>query len=138
MNPLNTLSQYTLSIHLLKLHSQYTLSIYPFNPSFQYTLSTLLTHLIDTLAYITTTIPVFNTPFYTPLLNPIFIPLFTPLFKSLFYTPSYTVFIPFFPGPNGEFDISNKGRVGASEVELVQRMIDGRGEPITSSHNSIK
>lgn len=29
------------------------------------------------------------------------------------------------PGPNGEFDISNKGRVGASEVELVQRMIDG-------------
>ena len=28
-------------------------------------------------------------------------------------------------GPNGEFDISNKGRVGASEVELVQRMIDG-------------
>ena len=29
------------------------------------------------------------------------------------------------PGPNGEFDISNKGRVGASEVQLVQRMIDG-------------
>lgn len=29
------------------------------------------------------------------------------------------------PGPNGEFDISNKGRIGASEVELVQRMIDG-------------
>lgn len=29
------------------------------------------------------------------------------------------------PGPNGEFDISNKGRVGSSEVELVQRMIDG-------------
>jgi hypothetical protein len=28
-------------------------------------------------------------------------------------------------GPNGEFDISNKGRIGASEVELVQRMIDG-------------
>ena len=22
------------------------------------------------------------------------------------------------PGPNGEFDISNKGRIGASEVEL--------------------
>ena len=29
------------------------------------------------------------------------------------------------PGPQGEFDISNKGRVGASEVELIQRMIDG-------------
>mgnify|MGYP002631027583 CR=1 FL=1 len=29
------------------------------------------------------------------------------------------------PGPNGEFDISNKGRVGSSEVQLVQRMIDG-------------
>lgn len=29
------------------------------------------------------------------------------------------------PGPNGEFDISNKGRIGASEVALVQRMIDG-------------
>jgi creatine kinase len=29
------------------------------------------------------------------------------------------------PGPNGEFDISNKGRVGASEVQLIQRMIDG-------------
>lgn len=29
------------------------------------------------------------------------------------------------PGPLGEFDISNKGRIGASEVELVQRMIDG-------------
>jgi creatine kinase len=29
------------------------------------------------------------------------------------------------PGPNGEFDVSNKGRIGASEVELVQRMIDG-------------
>lgn len=29
------------------------------------------------------------------------------------------------PGPNGEFDISNKGRIGASEVELIQRMIDG-------------
>lgn len=29
------------------------------------------------------------------------------------------------PGSQGEFDISNKGRVGASEVELVQRMIDG-------------
>lgn len=29
------------------------------------------------------------------------------------------------PGKFGEFDISNKGRVGASEVELVQRMIDG-------------
>lgn len=29
------------------------------------------------------------------------------------------------PGPNGEFDISNKGRIGASEVQLVQRMIDG-------------
>mmetsp|Transcript_22833 Transcript_22833/g.23061 ORF Transcript_22833/g.23061 Transcript_22833/m.23061 type:complete len:427 (+) Transcript_22833:118-1398(+) len=29
------------------------------------------------------------------------------------------------PGKHGEFDISNKGRVGASEVELVQRMIDG-------------
>jgi creatine kinase len=29
------------------------------------------------------------------------------------------------PGPNGEFDISNKGRIGASEVELVQLMIDG-------------
>mmetsp|Transcript_16600 Transcript_16600/g.15949 ORF Transcript_16600/g.15949 Transcript_16600/m.15949 type:complete len:423 (+) Transcript_16600:55-1323(+) len=29
------------------------------------------------------------------------------------------------PGPNGEFDISNKGRIGASEVELVQRMIEG-------------
>jgi len=29
------------------------------------------------------------------------------------------------PGPQGEFDISNKGRIGASEVELVQRMIDG-------------
>ena len=28
-------------------------------------------------------------------------------------------------GPKGEFDISNKGRIGASEVELVQRMIDG-------------
>ena len=31
----------------------------------------------------------------------------------------------YFSGPNGEFDISNKGRIGASEVELVQRMIDG-------------
>jgi protein-arginine kinase len=31
----------------------------------------------------------------------------------------------FCSGPNGEFDISNKGRIGASEVELVQRMIDG-------------
>jgi len=29
------------------------------------------------------------------------------------------------PGPNGEFDISNKGRVGKSEVQLVQQMIDG-------------
>lgn len=29
------------------------------------------------------------------------------------------------PGPNGEFDISNKGRIGASEVQLIQRMIDG-------------
>lgn len=29
------------------------------------------------------------------------------------------------PGALGEFDISNKGRIGASEVELVQRMIDG-------------
>jgi len=29
------------------------------------------------------------------------------------------------PGPHGEFDISNKGRIGASEVALVQRMIDG-------------
>eukprot|EP01038_Epipyxis_sp_PR26KG_P013723 gene13723-18410_t len=29
------------------------------------------------------------------------------------------------PGPNGEFDISNKGRIGFSEVELVQLMIDG-------------
>eukprot|EP00599_Poterioochromonas_sp_BG-1_P003656 CAMPEP_0173148534 /NCGR_PEP_ID=MMETSP1105-20130129/9773_1 /TAXON_ID=2985 /ORGANISM="Ochromonas sp., Strain BG-1" /LENGTH=420 /DNA_ID=CAMNT_0014063199 /DNA_START=71 /DNA_END=1333 /DNA_ORIENTATION=- len=29
------------------------------------------------------------------------------------------------PGPNGEFDISNKGRIGLSEVELVQLMIDG-------------
>lgn len=29
------------------------------------------------------------------------------------------------PGPNGEFDISNKGRIGKSEVELVQQMIDG-------------
>eukprot|EP01041_Mallomonas_annulata_P010547 gene10547-21989_t len=29
------------------------------------------------------------------------------------------------PGAQGEFDISNKGRIGASEVELVQRMIDG-------------
>jgi len=29
------------------------------------------------------------------------------------------------PGKQGEFDISNKGRIGASEVELVQRMIDG-------------
>ncbi len=29
------------------------------------------------------------------------------------------------PGPAGEFDISNKGRIGASEVQLVQRMIDG-------------
>lgn len=29
------------------------------------------------------------------------------------------------PGPNGEFDVSNKGRIGASEVELIQRMIDG-------------
>jgi creatine kinase len=29
------------------------------------------------------------------------------------------------PGPNGEFDISNKGRIGASEVELIQLMIDG-------------
>lgn len=29
------------------------------------------------------------------------------------------------PGPNGEFDISNKGRIGKSEVELVQLMIDG-------------
>jgi len=29
------------------------------------------------------------------------------------------------PGPNGEFDISNKGRIGFSEVQLVQLMIDG-------------
>jgi creatine kinase len=29
------------------------------------------------------------------------------------------------PGPNGEFDISNKGRIGMSEIELVQLMIDG-------------
>lgn len=29
------------------------------------------------------------------------------------------------PGKFGEFDISNKGRIGASEVELIQRMIDG-------------
>lgn len=29
------------------------------------------------------------------------------------------------PGKQGEFDISNKGRVGQSEVQLVQRMIDG-------------
>lgn len=29
------------------------------------------------------------------------------------------------PGASGEFDISNKGRIGASEVQLVQRMIDG-------------
>ncbi|CAN0257933.1 unnamed protein product [Discosporangium mesarthrocarpum] len=29
------------------------------------------------------------------------------------------------PGPNGEFDISNKARIGKSEVELVQTMVDG-------------
>lgn len=29
------------------------------------------------------------------------------------------------PGPSGEFDISNKARIGYSEVELVQQMIDG-------------
>ena len=29
------------------------------------------------------------------------------------------------PGPKGEFDISNKARIGYSEVELVQQMIDG-------------
>ena len=29
------------------------------------------------------------------------------------------------PVAAGEFDISNKGRIGASEVELVQRMIEG-------------
>eukprot|EP00953_Heterococcus_sp_UTEX-ZZ885_P008047 4825-Heterococcus_DN1.PRE.1 len=29
------------------------------------------------------------------------------------------------PGPNGEFDISNKYRIGYSEVELMQSMIDG-------------
>ncbi|CAN0246460.1 unnamed protein product [Ascophyllum nodosum] len=29
------------------------------------------------------------------------------------------------PGPNGEFDISNKARIGYSEVELVQKMIEG-------------
>lgn len=29
------------------------------------------------------------------------------------------------PGPNGEFDISNKQRIGLSEVELIQKMIDG-------------
>ncbi|CAM9177279.1 unnamed protein product [Chrysoparadoxa australica] len=34
------------------------------------------------------------------------------------------------PGPNGEFDISNKARIGQSEVELVQGMIDGVDELI--------
>lgn len=29
------------------------------------------------------------------------------------------------PGPNGEFDISNMQRIGFSEVELIQKMIDG-------------
>lgn len=29
------------------------------------------------------------------------------------------------PGPSGEFDISNKARIGYSEVELVQQMIHG-------------
>jgi creatine kinase len=36
------------------------------------------------------------------------------------------------PGPNGEFDISNKGRIGLSEVELVQLMIDGVDSSIPS------
>ncbi len=34
------------------------------------------------------------------------------------------------PGPNGEFDISNKRRIGFSEVELIQQMIDGVDELI--------
>ena len=34
------------------------------------------------------------------------------------------------PGPNGEFDISNKRRIGYSEVELIQQMIDGVDELI--------
>ena len=29
------------------------------------------------------------------------------------------------PGPGGVFDVSNKARIGHSEVELVQTMIDG-------------
>ncbi|CAM9831863.1 unnamed protein product, partial [Sphacelaria rigidula] len=29
------------------------------------------------------------------------------------------------PGPNGEFDISNKARIGYSEAELVEQMVDG-------------
>jgi creatine kinase len=29
------------------------------------------------------------------------------------------------PGPNGEFDVSNKARLGYTEVELVQQLIDG-------------
>jgi creatine kinase len=29
------------------------------------------------------------------------------------------------PGPNGEFDVSNKARLGFTEVELVQQLIDG-------------
>jgi creatine kinase len=40
------------------------------------------------------------------------------------------------PGPNGEFDISNKGRIGASEVELVQRMIDGVDKLIDMEENA--
>jgi creatine kinase len=35
------------------------------------------------------------------------------------------IYVSILLGPNGEFDISNKGRIGASEVELVQRMIEG-------------
>jgi creatine kinase len=40
------------------------------------------------------------------------------------------------PGPNGEFDISNKGRIGSSEVQLVQLMIDGVDKLIEMEENA--
>jgi creatine kinase len=38
-------------------------------------------------------------------------------------------------GPGGKWDISNKQRIGFSEVELVQKMIDGVDKLITIEQN---
>jgi ABC-type anion transport system duplicated permease subunit len=58
---------------------------------------------------------------------------------------SYTIYYMLFsyiqgehspPGPNGEFDISNKYRIGYSEVELMQSMIDGVDKVSSWIHTS--